>query len=119
MRLYMPAASAMTMSDPSEPDPTPPALSARRRRLLFRAWHRGTREADLMVGAFVSRHVADFTDPELDELEQLLELPDVDLAEWLTGRQPIPAEFASAMLTRMAVECAEPGAGLPPELRKT
>ena len=115
MRLYMPAPSVMTMSDPSE---TEPSLSPRRRRLQFRAWHRGTKETDLMVGAFVARHIADFTEAELDDLEQVMELLDVDLADWLSGRRPIPAEFASPMLARMARECAGTGAGTTAEIRQ-
>jgi antitoxin CptB len=116
MRLYMPAPSKDDMAETAE---TPPEdLSPRRRRLQFRAWHRGTKETDLMVGAFVTRHIAAFTDSELDDLERILERDDVDLADWLTGRLPIPAEAASPMLARMAIECAEPGAGLPPELRR-
>ena len=118
MRLYMPAPSVMTMSDPSEPESQPPALSARRRRLQFRAWHRGTKETDLMVGAFVARHIADFTEAELDDLEQVMELLDVDLADWLSGRRPVPAEFASPMLARMAAECAGSGAGTTAEIRQ-
>ncbi|MBU8545637.1 MULTISPECIES: FAD assembly factor SdhE [Roseomonadaceae] len=94
-----------------------PELDPRRRRLNFRAWHRGTKETDLMVGAFVARHIAHFTEQELDELEQILELPDVDLADWLMQRRPIPAEVAGPLLARMLVECNESGAGLPPHLR--
>jgi antitoxin CptB len=70
-----------------------------------------------MIGGFVKRHIAVFTDPELDELEEVLELPDVDLADWLSGRRPIPAEVASPMLARMAVECGGTGAGLHPDLK--
>ena len=92
-------------------------LSPRRRRLLFRAWHRGTKEADLMIGGFVKRHVAAFTEAELDELEEVLELPDVDLSDWLSGRRPIPAEVSSPMLTRLAAECGGMGAGLHPDLK--
>ena len=98
--------------------PDSPELSPRRRRLLFRASHRGTKETDLMVGAFVAERIAGFTDDDLDEIEHVLELDDVDLADWLTGRRPIPAEVATPMLTRMAEACAAPGAGLPPELRR-
>jgi antitoxin CptB len=104
----------MTMSDPES---SHPELSPRRRRLQFRAWHRGTKETDLMVGAFVARHIATFTDAELDDLEQVLELLDVDLQDWLSGRRPIPAEVASPMLDRMAAECAGKGAGTTPEIR--
>ncbi|WP_052215037.1 succinate dehydrogenase assembly factor 2 [Belnapia sp. F-4-1] len=108
-------------SDPSASVPTeldPPSLDPRRRRLLFRARHRGTKEADLMIGAFVERLVAGFTEAELDELEAVLEYPDVDLSDWLTGRRPIPEECRTPMLDRMAVECASPGAGLPEALRR-
>ncbi len=67
-------------------------LDARRRRLLFRATHRGTHENDLMLGGFVRAHLAAFDAAELTALEALLDLPDPDLADWLTGRQPIPPE---------------------------
>ena len=118
MRLYMPAPrpDSDMPSDPSAPVPND--LDPRRRRLLFRARHRGTKEADLMIGAFVERLVAGFSDAELDELEAVLEYPDVDLSDWLTGRRPIPEECRSPMLDRMAVECASPGAGLPEGLRR-
>jgi antitoxin CptB len=54
----------------------------------------------------VDRHIHAFTEAELDELEAILELPDVDLADWLSGRRPIPAEVATPMLTRIAAEAA-------------
>jgi antitoxin CptB len=118
MRLYMPAPSRIDdmPPDPYAPDPT--QLDPRRRRLLFRARHRGTKEADLMIGAFVQRLVAGFSDSELDELEAVLEYPDVDLADWLSGRRPVPAECRTPMLDRMTVECAGLGAGLPEGLRR-
>ncbi len=81
--------------------PTPPELDSRRRRLIFRANHRGTHENDLLIGGFVIARIGAFTEPELDELEEILELPDVDLAEWLTGRQPIPAGQDTPMLRRI------------------
>jgi antitoxin CptB len=103
------------MPDDSDSDET--VLPPRRRRLLFRAWHRGTKEADLMIGGFVARNIAAFSDSELDALEAVLELPDVDLADWLSGRRAIPAHVTSPMLERMALECGVAGAGVPPELR--
>ena len=100
------------------PDDTPSEeLSPRRRRLLFRAWHRGTKEADLMIGGFVKKHIAVFTDSDLDELEAVLELPDVDLADWLSGRRAIPSHVPTPMLERMALECGGTGAGVPPDLK--
>ena len=85
----------------SEPSPSQPELSNRRRRLIFRANHRGTHETDLLIGGFITPRIAAFSEAELDEIEELLELPDVDLAEWLTGRQPIPVEMDSGILRRM------------------
>ena len=82
-------------------DPPEPGLSVRRRRLFFRANHRGTHENDLLIGGFIASRIAVFSDAELDEIEEILELPDVDLAEWLTGRQPIPTAMDSPMLRRM------------------
>ncbi|MBV9250962.1 MAG: succinate dehydrogenase assembly factor 2 [Acetobacteraceae bacterium] len=83
------------------PQPTSAALDARRRRLLFRATHRGTFENDLMIGAFVRAHIAAMTDCDLDALEALLEQPDTDLANWLTGREPIPPDTETSMLLRI------------------
>ena len=76
------------------------ALDIRRRRLLFRATHRGTHENDLMIGGFVSSHLATFDAAELDELEALLEQSDSLLADWLTGRRPMPPD-AGPMLRRI------------------
>jgi antitoxin CptB len=107
-----------TPAENSAPDGTQADLPPRRRRLLFRAWHRGTKETDLMIGHFVARHIASFTEAELDELEGVLELLDVDLAEWLTGRSPIPPEHRGPMLLRMAEECSRSGAGVPEGARR-
>ena len=74
------------------------SLDPRRRRVLFRATHRGTYENDLLVGGFVRARIAAFSDAELDEVEALMELPDADLADWLTGRAPIPAIHDTPML---------------------
>jgi len=93
-------------------------LSPRRKRLLFRAWHRGTKEADLLVGRFVAEHVAEFTEAELDDLEAVLELPDVDMTDWLGGRRPVPAEHDGPMMARILAASRLSGAGLPPELRR-
>jgi antitoxin CptB len=86
--------------------PIPPATAEpRRRRLLFRATHRGTKEADLLVGGFVARHLETFDEHELAALEAILDHPDVDLADWLSGRRPVPPEHADPLLTRMMQDC--------------
>jgi antitoxin CptB len=91
------------MLDPIAPPPgaDPRPRDPRRRRLLFRATHRGTHETDLLVGGYVTSRVDGLSESELDALEQVLELPDPDLADWLTGRRPIPPESDSAMLRAM------------------
>jgi antitoxin CptB len=70
----------------------------RRRRLLFRSTHRGTHETDLLVGGYVRTRLDTLTDAEMDALEEILELPDADLADWLTGRRAIPAAVDTPML---------------------
>ncbi len=57
-----------------------------------------------MVGGFVARHIHVLTDAELDELEAVLEYPDVDLTEWLMGRRAVPDSHATPLLTRMLAE---------------
>jgi antitoxin CptB len=88
------------MQDPTSPPQgaDPGSRDPRRRRLLFRATHRGTHETDLLVGGYVSSRIDALSEAEMDALEDVLELPDTDLADWLTGRRPIPAEADSAML---------------------
>ncbi|HVY17461.1 MAG TPA: succinate dehydrogenase assembly factor 2 [Rhodopila sp.] len=79
----------------------PDAAAVRRRRLLFRATHRGTYENDLMVGGFVRAHVDTLSEAKMDALEAVMEIPDDKLADWLTGRAPIPEDEQTPMLLRM------------------
>ena len=72
-------------------------LDPRRRRLLFRSWHRGTREADLIMGRFADVHIGTLGDAELEEFEHLLEALETDLLAWLTGLIVVPAEHDTAM----------------------
>ncbi len=83
----------------TEPAPTP--AQTRRRRLLFRATHRGSHETDILVGGFVAARLDSFTEDEMDALEELMELPDTDLADWLTGRRPIPTDADTPLLRAM------------------
>ncbi|MGD0108612.1 MAG: succinate dehydrogenase assembly factor 2 [Rhodopila sp.] len=92
----------MTEPEHAAPDALQhPEPDIRRRRLLFRATHRGTFENDLMIGGFVRVHLASLTETDLDALELVMEMPDTDLADWLTGRVPIPPEKETPMLRRM------------------
>jgi antitoxin CptB len=76
-------------------------LDVRRRRLLFRAWHRGMREVDLIMGGFADICVAELTDAELDQFERLLEVPDPDLLAWVTGEGTVPADYDTPLLRRL------------------
>ncbi len=62
----------------------------RRKRLIFRSWHRGTREADLMLGRFADQHLEHFSAAELDLYEDLIGYSDPDIYGWLSDREPIP-----------------------------
>jgi antitoxin CptB len=76
-------------------------LDPRRRRLLFRSWHRGTREADLIMGRFADVYIEGFSDAELDQYEHLLEAIETDLLAWVTGVMAVPAEHDTAMFRRV------------------
>jgi antitoxin CptB len=65
----------------------------RLKRLRFRAWHRGTKEADLMIGGFFDRHAAGWSDAEIVWFETFLEEQDVDIMAWGMGAQPFPLAF--------------------------
>ena len=76
-------------------------LDDRRKRLLFRCWHRGTREMDLILGRFADAEIAALRDDELAELERLIEVPDPDLYAALTGDTPLAPEYATALFERI------------------
>jgi antitoxin CptB len=65
----------------------------RRKRLLFRSWHRGTRESDLILGRFAEAHLVRFDDAQLDRYEALLDCPDADIFDWVCGRAAPPSEY--------------------------
>jgi antitoxin CptB len=65
----------------------------RRKRLLFRSWHRGTKEADLLLGSFAESHLAGFSTEEVVAYEELLDQEDADLWDWMTGQAEPPAKF--------------------------
>src|SRR5690606_27473864 len=76
-------------------------LNERQRRLLFRSWHRGIREADLLLGRFADAHIADLSERELDTYERLLDVPDHDLYAWVSGELDIPDEHRSELVERI------------------
>ena len=73
----------------------------RLKRLRFRAWHRGTREADLLVGGFFDRHSATWSDAEIAWYEALMNEQDVDILAWAIGTQPVPERWDGEMMRRL------------------
>src|SRR5262252_8292651 len=76
-------------------------LDERRRRLLYRSWHRGTREMDLIMGRFADAAVSDLTEAEITELERLSEQPEPDIYAWITNERPVPAAHDTPVFHRL------------------
>ena len=85
-------------------------LDDRRKRLLFRCWHRGTREMDLILGRFADAEIAKLSGDELSELEHLIEVPDHDLYAAVSGAAALPPEYATGLFDRIRSFPKEPGA---------
>jgi len=76
-------------------------LDARRRRILFRSWHRGMRETDLIMGRFADAEIAGLTEAELIEYERLLEVSDREIFGWLTGEIEIPPAYDTPLFKKL------------------
>ena len=74
---------------------------ARLKRLRFRAWHRGVREADMLVGGYFDRHHAGWNDAEIAWFEGLLEEQDVDILAWAMGTAAVPERWQGEMMRRL------------------
>lgn len=74
---------------------------ARIKRLIFRSGHRGTKELDILFGAFAARHLGTFTADEVDAFEALLDLPDPEVYDWITGAADPPDGAIGAMIGRV------------------
>ncbi|PYE86845.1 succinate dehydrogenase assembly factor 2 [Phyllobacterium leguminum] len=78
-------------------------LDPRRRKLLFRSWHRGMRETDLILGQYADEHIAGFSDADLDEYERLLEVLDRDILKWVTGEAATPPEYDTPLFRDIVI----------------
>jgi antitoxin CptB len=76
-------------------------LDVRRRRILFRSWHRGMREADLIMGRFADAAIAELSEDEVAAFERLLEQPDRDVLAWVTGEEDVPADHDTALYRKL------------------
>lgn len=73
----------------------------RLKRLRFRAWHRGTREADFMIGGFFDRYAEGWNDEQIGWFEALMNEQDVDIMAWAIGTQPVPDRWQGALMQAM------------------
>lgn len=73
-------------------------LENRLRRCKFRAWHRGTREADYMIGGFFDRYGGGWSEAEIGWFERLIEEEDVDIIGWALGTLAVPNEYAGPLM---------------------
>jgi antitoxin CptB len=76
-------------------------LDVRRRKLLFRAWRRGVRETDLIVGRFADAFIDKFDAPGLDDFERLIEVPNAELYAWVVGAESAPPDHDNAVLREL------------------
>lgn len=76
-------------------------MDERRRKLKFRAWRRGFREMDLLMGSFADKHIAGLSEADLDEFEHLLATPDWEVYAWLVGQKPVPDNHAGPVLDQL------------------
>ncbi len=79
----------------------PETPEAKRKRLQFRSWHRGTRELDLIMGTFADRILPELSDAELDLYDDILTHPDPDLYNWITKAEDIPANYMNVVMERL------------------
>ncbi|WP_394689562.1 succinate dehydrogenase assembly factor 2 [Hoeflea sp.] len=76
-------------------------LDPRRRRILVRAWRRGIREMDLVIGGFADAEIGTLNEAELDQLEALMAEDDGDILKWVTGEAETPEPFRTAVFERL------------------
>lgn len=91
------------MTATSGPSLSSDGLDPRRKRILFRAWHRGIKEMDIVLGTFADAHLNSLEDDELDTLEHLMDLPDRELFKWISGEAETPENYRSDLLKRIII----------------
>ena len=82
------------MNNQSSPD-------VMRKRLMWRANHRGIKEMDLLIGGFAAAHLHRMSDAELQQFEAILDVPDQEMLAWVTGQEQVPQQHASALLLEL------------------
>ena len=74
------------------------ADDVRIKRLLYRSSYTGTKETDVLLGQFASRHLSELSPELLDQYEALIENSEPDLFMWISGRKPVPAEWDTEVM---------------------
>lgn len=82
--------------NPSSKDP----YLDQRKRLTFRAWHRGTREMDFILGSFADQNINNMSVEELKYFDDLLQINDPILYNWYLGKEGIPANMMNPVLEK-------------------
>ncbi len=83
-------------------------LDDRRKRLLFRAWRRGTREMDLLLGRYAESALSRMSDAELVVFEHLLDAPDKDMYAWICGKADVPANYDTQIYRALKTHSNQP-----------
>ena len=83
-------------------------LDPRRRKALFRSWHRGMREVDLILGSFADGEIGNLSDAELTVYESFMAEPDADILRWVTGEAPVPSGHDTPVFAKILAYRASP-----------
>ena len=73
-------------------------ISITRKKLIFRSWHRGTREVDLLLGRFADAHVPEFDAAQAALYDRFLNNSDPDIYSWITRQEPVPPAEDNAVV---------------------
>ena len=93
-------------------DETFSELDTIRRKLRFRAWHRGTKEADLIMGQFADANIETMNQTALEQFDALLDAQDLDVYNWVIGKEPVPEEYDNDLMKAVrAFDFRLPGSG--------
>jgi antitoxin CptB len=78
-------------------------LDVRRKQILYRSWHRGMREMDLIMGQFADAEIGNLSDEDVAEFERLIEVMDRDLLGWITGEIETPSNYDTPLFRRLKI----------------
>ncbi len=73
-------------------------MDARRKKLLYQSQHCGMKENDILLGRFAEQNVAAMSDDELSLFEAILNESDLDLYNWITGREALPERMQQSVM---------------------